>query len=211
MSDPEAPERPRAPAGLLVAMLVCFVMAVGGSMGGCRDLRFYSAGQVDEPALVAGVDPREQEALTAFARADREARNHARRYRLPLATANLLLSSLLLFGAARAFGGRPGVRGLVSQAIGANAALAVVDYVLNRDFRGELIPAMVTLLMKLNKQPSELPEAEQIQAITAGVWTMTRLQLFASLAAYAVALLALSTDRAKAYLVDREEDEDDDG
>ncbi|RYE92988.1 MAG: hypothetical protein EOO75_05415, partial [Myxococcales bacterium] len=112
-------ERVRRPRRLVMAGVLCIVVGWGGVLAGYRDLGFYSADTVEDPPLMAGVDATRQEAIQVFSRLERKAREQARRTQLPLATANLLLSGLLVVAATRAFGQRPGSRSLALQAVGA--------------------------------------------------------------------------------------------
>lgn len=181
-----------------------------GIWSGYREIHFYSSDFVDDPPVAANVDAREQEALSRYFQAERQSRERARRTRLPLAIGNMLLSGLLVLAASRTFGGRPGARSLALQALGSNGALAVADYVLSRDLRGELVPAVVQVTRAVVKPTGQVPEQDLSASLTAAVWAGFRVQLLLILAIYILTWISLSTEAARAYLVNDEAPEEDD-
>ena len=189
-------ERVRRPRRLVLAGVLCIVVGWGGVLAGYRELSFYSADAIDDPPLMAGVDASRQEAIQVFSRIERRAHEQARRTQLPLATANLLLSGLLVFAATRAFGQRPGSRPLALQAVAANAALAVGTYVASRDLRGQLVPAMADALRAGMTTPAGVDEAAVQQAMISLLWAGMRAQLAALLLVYAVSFWGLQRAEA---------------
>lgn len=184
-SESVSKSRPRR---LAIAGVLCIIVGWGGVLSGYRELSFYGADSIEDPPLVAGVDTSRQESVQVFAHRERLAREGARRTQLPLATANLLLSGLLVVAATRAFGQRPGSRALVMQAVAANAGLAVASYAISRGLRAELVPAMVDMLRVGIKVPEGVTEAEIHSTLVAFVWTVLRTQLATLLLVYAVSL-----------------------
>lgn len=182
-----------------------------GVWSGYREVSFYSAEYIEDPPLTTTADAREQEALQAYFRAERQVRDRARPVRLPLAVGNMLLSGLLVLAASRAFGGRPGARSLALQALGANGMLAVADYALSRHMRGELVPAMAQVTRAMVKPTNPIPEADLTASLTSAVWMGFRLQLLLVLALYVASWLVLSTDAARAYLIDASPDDEPEG
>lgn len=197
------------PRGLLLTSVLCILVGWGGVWSGYREVSFYSADTLDEPPVATTMEAREQEAIKTYYRADAQARDHARPVRLPLAIGNMLLSGLLVLASSRAFGGRPGARSLAMQAVGANAVLAVADYVLSRDMRAEQVPAVASFLRVMSKPAAAMSEADVMAGLTSGVWTAFRLHLLLVLALYAASWLTLSSDAARAYLIETRDDEDD--
>jgi hypothetical protein len=202
---------PRRPGGLLVAMLICLLMGWAGVLGGMAQIDHFRSSTGFDPPLVAGVDAREQEELTALQKARLDVLDHFRRSRLPLAAANLLLSGLLVFGATRAMGGKPGARSLALQGVGANAILAVVDYALSLGFRGEMAAVMVQYAAR---GPLLRSEPDLGDRLWAAAWVSFRLQLLLTLLVYALAWAALSTRSSRAFFAagdqaKPDEDEDD--
>ena len=186
-----------------------------GVLGGYREISFYRSEFVNDPPMAATIDAREQEALTEYFRAERRVRDEAQRVRLPLAVANLLLSGLLVFAASRTFAGRPSARSLALQALGANGLLAVVDYTLSREMRGEMVPVIVRFLSKTAiKSPSGIPEHDLGNALSSAIWLGFRTQLALLLVLYGLSWWALSSAQARAFFeaqqADPERDEEDD-
>ena len=192
---PETQRVPR-PRRLVLAGVLCIIVGWGGVLGGYRELSFYGTDAIDDPPLVAGVDASRQEAVQVFARIERKAREQARRTQLPLATANLLLSGLLVFAATRAFGQRPDSRSLALQAVAANAALSGLAYVVSRDLRGQLVPAMADALRAGIVPPAGVTEASIQQALVSLVWAGVRGQLVTVLVVYALAFWGLQRTEA---------------
>ncbi len=204
----------RRPAGLLVAMLICLVMGWGGVLGGMAQLDHFRSTTGFDPPLVAGVDAREQEELVTLQKARLDVLDRFRKSKLPLAAANLLLSGLLVIGATRAMGGKPGARSLALQGIGANGLLAAVDYAMSQGFRGEMASVVVQYALR---GPILRGEPDLSDRLWGAAWVSFRLQLLLTLLAYALAWAALSTRASRAYLAageqagkDDKDDEDDD-
>lgn len=195
------PPRPASrPTGLLLTSLLCIVVGWIGIWGAYREVSFYHADSFEETPAVANLEPEQQAAFERYVQTERQARDQARAVRLPIAVANMLLSALLVVAATRVFGGRPGARSLALQSLGANGLLCVADYVLSRPLRQDRIPALAEFLRSVSKPPPGMAEAEIQGALTSALWTGFRLQFLLTLALYVASLIALSTDRARAYL-----------
>lgn len=198
---------PKRPLSLAFAMFFCMVMALGGSLRGCEETRFHWGRDGYDVPLATTKDATEQERFRAFAHDQYRVLDQARRIRVPLSLANFLLSSLLLLAASRAAGGRAGSRKLAVQAITANAALAVTDYVVGREVRAQLVEVFVQHWPTLVKAP--LPEGEGTPH--AVVWLFFRLQLATILGICAAGYASLSTGAARQFLdVPEPVEEDDD-
>ena len=192
---------PRRPLLFAITVLVCIVMAWGGVAGGCSAVGYYKAGTVQEPSLKPGVDTAEEEAYRAWFRAERQVRDAARSRLLPLSIGNLILSGLLLVAATRAFGGRRGSRELLIQAVAANAALVVVEYMATRHVRGALAMAFA------DHVPQASLKGVPWEALVSVVWTFFRLRLFVVLGIYGLTLLGLTREATLGWFEARALDE----
>jgi hypothetical protein len=201
-----APGPRKRPLLLLAGMLLCTLMAMAGSVNGFTELVHFRSGTVAEAPLTPGVDAADQEAAQRFVHAWGEALDRARSVRLPLSVANMLLSGLLLIAATRASAGRPGSGSLALQAVGANAALAVVDYLLSRHYRGDVVAASIEYLTHSKLWDGSLTEAQ----LASRAWTSFRVQLCVALVAYGAAALSLVRRPAREFLAPVDSPPDDD-
>lgn len=195
------PARPPRPILLAVMMLVCTVMGATGIASGCGTIRLYQGATIPERPLVAGVDAAEQEATRALERAELDIRYARRSTLLPIGVANLLLSGLLFFATTRVIGRRPGARALVIQALLANAALAIVEYTLTRDVRGQLAMAFADHVPRSAlRGTGDMPEEQIWSFLDAAAWMVFRVKLTVTLGMYGLAYLSLGTAAARGYL-----------
>lgn len=114
---------------------------------------------------------------------------------LPLAIAKLLLSLLLVAASVMAIAGRKGGASLVTQALLANMALAVVDYALTKNVRAQYIEAVVRAGPALfaNRPQHDVP-------FTSVLWWTERIKLVVfDLGTASLALAAVHAKRSKGY------------
>jgi hypothetical protein len=131
------------PAYLLIALVTASVLGLGGLTSGCRMIEFYR--QTIHPGLPADtkMDPELRVRVEAMHSAWVEALQQHTVRMVPLATANVLLSLLLIVASASALSGRARAHLLALQAVSANAAYAVAAFVLERPLRATMIDAMM--------------------------------------------------------------------
>jgi hypothetical protein len=111
---------------------------------------------------------------------------------VPLAIANTMLSLLLVLASATALAGRPRADVLALQAMFANIAYTIVDFILERPLRAAVIDAAMRAPPGMASMAERLPSA-------AGWWWMYRLMFAAQLLALAVIVFALTRPRAAAF------------
>ena len=186
------PARPGRPAYLMPALLVVWMLGVGGVMGGCQTLQFYR--QTTHPSLDldAHISPELRAHVEAQQTARIEALSAHQSRMIPLAAANVLLSGLLIVACARALSGRPSAHNLALQAIGANIAYAVVDYVVSAPVRYAVIHAGA------QHPPATMPPIPEAQVAAMYAWFF-RLALFGQLAVLAITAFALTRPRVLAW------------
>jgi hypothetical protein len=198
--DPAPSRRPRRPFLFVLALSLSVVVGWGGVANGCNTVQFYRSAAVTETPLRPGVDAKKQEEAAAVERAINVVHDHARKRRLPLGVANLLLSGLLVFAATRALGGRPGARLLTQQALAANGALAVSEFALLGQWRREVVEVVRTHAPKPDLKGTEGVTEEQVMAMLSPMMNATFLVgLGALLLLYAVAFLTLRSASTVAY------------
>lgn len=208
-SDPDAtpvssrPARPRPPRLFAFAMVMCMALGFGGTMNGCNVLQFYHSTTREEP-LVPDGDEAEREKWRELARARWAVFDRARSSQVPLAAANLVLSSLLLIVAWRALQGRPGTRGLAAQAVAANGAYTVLEYALSAPVRAAVVGVLVEYVPRLSLQlPTPLPEDSVNKTLGPEFYfALLRAPFVFNLATYTLSLVALSLPSVRAYLED---------
>lgn len=207
-SGPESgalPGRPRPPRLFAFAMVLCMALGFGGTMNGCNELQFYRSTTREEPPMPDG-DEAEREKWREGVRASWAVFDRARATQVPLAAADLVLSSLLLMVAWRALQGRPGTRGLAAQAVAANGAYAVLEYALSTPVRAAFVGVLVEHIPRSSlRLPTPLPEAQLSEALGQALYfALFRAPFGFKLASYALALVALSRPSVRAYLEDVE-------
>lgn len=180
------------PAYLVAALMLASMLGLGGMTNGCGTLQFYK--QHTLPALPT--DSRMDPELRTWVEAVHEARNEAlvslSGRLVPLATANMLLSFLLIVAAASAMAGRPRAHSLALQAIFANLAFAVVAYVLEHPLRGAIIDAAT------RAPPDTVNLSERLPTEWGWVWAY-RSMLGMQLLALALIAYALTRPRVMAF------------
>ena len=117
------PLRPRARWLLRACLVLAWVIGFGGALHSCSALAYYRNPQIAAPVTAAPTTDEDlfTSQLTLF-----------KQRRLPLSIAWLLLSFVLLVGAARTLGRRAGGLSLLRQACVAVSLLALVDYMASR-------------------------------------------------------------------------------
>lgn len=210
--DRDFPHRPRRPFLFVLVLSMAVVVGWGGVANGCNTVQFYRSAAVTETPLRPGVDAKKQEEAAAVERAINVVHDHARKRRLPLGVANLLLSGLLVFSATRALGGRPGSRLLGQQALAANAGLAVAEFALLSEWRREVVEVVRTHAPKPDLKGAEGVTEEQVMAMLSPMINATFLAgLVALLLLYITAFLMLGAPSVVAYfnaVAEAEEDAD---
>ncbi len=204
MSPPPAGAagRPRPPRLFTFAMVLCMALGVGGTVDGCSDLQFYRGAERTETYPFGDDVDREQ--WQRAVRATWAVYDQARATQVPLAAADLVLSSLLLIVAWRTLQGRSGSRGLAAQAVAANAAFAAIEYALSRPMREAAVNAMVEHVPR-GLSPTAVPEVQTAEALHQLIYlVMFRVPFGFKLMAYALALVALALPSVRAYLDDVE-------
>lgn len=159
MSAP--PVRPLSPAArvvLRVALVLAWLVGLGGGVMSCQRLALlhgplpaHSAAEVGPPAASPSA-PASSEPSVAMAPAapkpaslvDKQAvaiemLDRFRSTRLPLSVANMLLSGALVISTARTISRRRGARSWLIQFSIANAVLAIVDFLVSRPERDFLL------------------------------------------------------------------------
>lgn len=207
MPPPSAVPIPKRPTYLVVALLVAWLIGVGGMMGGCGLVQFY---QNPTSSAVQVHEPQETNDWSQYLAKQRMVTKHASdealvKYQtrmLPLGIANALLSAVLIIAVARAFAGRVGSRPLVLQAVIANAVYAIVDYVLSAPVRQTMIDAAVAVPMTVPM--TELttdPKAVSINPAQLGSAMSWTVQLFfvLQLCVWVSIAFALTRPRVHAY------------
>ena len=204
MPDEQAsqkPARPGRPAYLIIALVVAWMLGVGGVMGGCQTLQFYR--QTTHPSL--DLDNHVSQDLRAHVEAQHTARiealNAHQNRMIPLAAANVLLSGLLIVACARALSGRPTAHHLAMQAIGANIAYAVADFLVSAPVRWAVIQAGAL------HPPATIPPIAAAQVAVMYTWFF-RLLLLAQILLLALAAIALTRPRVLAWYRSDEPEED---
>ncbi len=190
--EPLQPARPGRPAYLMVALVIAWMLGVGGVMGGCQTLQFYR--QTTHPSL--DLDNHISQDLRAHVEAQHTARiealNANQNRMIPLGAANVLLSGLLIVACARALSGRPAAHHLALQAIGANIAYAIVDFVVSAPVRYAVIQAGA------QHPPATVPPIPGAQIAALYAWFF-RLLLLAQLLLLSLAAFALTRPSVLAW------------
>jgi hypothetical protein len=198
--EPAASHRPRRPFLFVLALSFSVVVGWGGVANGCNTVQFYRSAAVTETPLRPGVDAKKQEEAAAVERAINVVHDHARKRRLPLGVANLLLSGLLVFAATRALSGRSGSRVLAQQALLANGALAVTEFVLLGQWRREIVEVIRTHAPKPDLKGTEGVTEEQVMAMLSPMINGTFVVgLLLLLTLYVVTLFTLGAPKSRAY------------
>lgn len=164
MPPPPVVPPQKRPIYLVIALIVAWIIGMGGLMGGCNVVQFYQnpTDQTMHVHAPEGSDDlaryfAQQHQVTKQA-SDKAMLQYQNRM-LPLGIANALLSGLLIVASARALGGRYGSLALVFQAVIANGVYTVVDYFLSRPVRDATIAAAVAEPMSFAKEESWDPSA----------------------------------------------------
>jgi hypothetical protein len=199
--DGQGQARLRPPRLFIFAMVLCMALGFGGTMNGCNSLQFYRSSVREEPPM-PDVDEAEREKWRAGVRASWALFDQARQTQIPLAAADLVLSTFLLMVTWRALQGRTGTRGLVMQAVAANGALTVVDYAISMPLRASFVNVLVEHLPRSSLRPSmPLPEEQVNEALQQMLYLFFfRAPFGLKLAAYALSLVVLALPSARAYL-----------
>jgi hypothetical protein len=183
----------------VAALVAAWILGVGGVTNGCGMLQFYR--QSTHPAVPADarMSPELRAKLDAVQKARVEALGAHSGRMVPLAAADVLLSSLLIVACARALAARPGAHALALQALGANAAFAVVDFVLSRPVRWLVIDAAM--------RPTPGAGSADLPPTSLG-WWFYRVVLAVQLVVFGLAAFALTRPRVMAAFGDSDSEEE---
>lgn len=189
-----AGERARPPWFLLGAMVMTWFIGMYGVTSGAETIAFLRQGAV--PAAPS-------DGSTAGGSTDTAAYLHAARQRavaearsrtFPLAVAQALLSLLLVVGSVSTLAGRRSARSLVTQALVANALLALLYYALTRNLRGAYIDEVA------RAGPELFGRKDEHVSPYALLWWSERIKLVVfELGSLGLAFLAVHAKRSRAY------------
>ena len=115
------------------------------------------------------------------------------RVTFPLAVAQALLSGLLVVASGLAMGGRRGARSLALQALGANAILVILTFLLTPFQRAAYLEGVLHAVESLPPAQRELATPAILQ------WGLRIRLLIFDLGVFAVAALALTRARTRTY------------
>jgi len=197
---PNAPRRLARPGYLVAALVVASMMGMGGLTNGCHVLQFYRQSTHPSPAA----DSRMSSEIAARVEMVHQARVHAlttySSRMIPLAAANAILSMLLIIAAAGALGGRPKSHALALQAVAANLAWTVVDYVLEHPLRGIIIDAA-------SRHPPGFAPGPEPPPASIGWWFFRGI-LVVQVLAFGLIAIALTRPRVTAFYGDQQPEEE---
>jgi hypothetical protein len=199
-SPARAGPRSLRPWYLVATMVLTWFLGVHGLTSGCSTLRQLRDGSVVDMATATETARNEDDPRRVIFVIHEVARMHAmaevRQLTFPLTIAKLLLAGLLVVASGLAMAGRPGARSLALQALVANAALAVISYVVMRDVRGVWIEAVARAGDGL--PPLEPGHAQLLERRF--LWWLERMRLATfDLGALGIAALALTRQRTKIF------------
>lgn len=187
---------------LVAAMVLTWLAGVRGATSGCVTVLFLREGAMpDDVAALehARAAPNPTEGLSEFfPTAQLRAFAELGSTMMPLSIAKMLLAMMLVFASAMVMSGRQNARSFALQALFANAAFAIVAYVLMRPVRDHWIGAMVRAGAELGV-PRTLPDGlvgdprfwYWLERIELGVF---------ELGVFAIGALAILAKRSKVFL-----------
>ncbi|MBI5538156.1 MAG: hypothetical protein HY898_35870 [Deltaproteobacteria bacterium] len=199
---PQSSARTPRPGYLVACLVLASMLGLGGLTNGCGTIQFYR--QATHAGLTS--DSKMDPELRAWVEHVHQARNeglvtYAGRI-VPLATANALLSFLLIVASATALAGRPRANSLALQATAANLAYTVIDFVLERPLRTVIIEAAT-------RAPPGIPALAERLPSAMGWWWMYRGLFVLQLAALAAIIYGLTRPRVAAiYGADDDPEQD---
>lgn len=193
---PSLPPRPPRPPYLVVALIVGWILGIGGVMGGCELLRFYQ-----EPDTTVEVHKAPDDELGNYFAEQRRASKEASAKALeqyhdrmvPLAVANVLLSALLILACARALAAKKNAHSLALQAVAANILYAVADYFLSAPVREAIIAATAS-----RPFPGDTQQLDPAQFSAAVAWSV-RLMSAGQILTLGLVAFALTRPRVIAF------------
>jgi hypothetical protein len=197
-----SPNRLR-PWYLVVAMSLTAVVGLFGSSNGCATVDFLRGERAapsttdvgpggEVPAWVRSGVVRERARLEALAA------HHDRAF--PLALAKLVLGMLLLGASGAALAGRRGARNLMLQAVAANAALALVDWMLTGAVREAMASAVAADALEHGVGVPELGMERSVELVRALVVWSERIRLgLLEAVVFGGAALALTRERTREF------------
>lgn len=184
---------------LVAALLLTWIVGVYGLMSSCAIVSMLRQGSVDDVAAEIGRqdtgDPLQAFSLV-LQTAHLKAMSAAHSLTFPLNAAKLLLSGLLVIMSGLALGGRRSARGFACQAALANAAFAVLDYVLTRNVRANWIEEVARAGEML---PPALPQRELFSTREFWWWLARARLIVIDLLVPLLAVIALTRARTRLY------------
>jgi hypothetical protein len=187
-SYPPAPESKKTgvrPRYLVGAMIVTWFVGVQGLTMGLHVASYLRHGSTTV-VEVANQTPREAAEVARL-----KTLGDMTDVAFPLATAQILLSGLLVVSSGLAMGGRRGARSLAIQAICAHLAFAAVDYVLTQKVRFAVYDAYTQAAAELGEPKDPL--------LFLGFWRERILYILFHGATMALGVFALTRERTKAF------------
>ncbi len=191
-----APLRPRSRWLLRAALVLAWVVGFGGGYASCGSLAYYRT-----PQALAPSSPNP----TTFEDIAVAARTKFRSTRLPLSIAWLLVSAVLVLGAARTLARRPGGLPLLRQACVVVSLLAVVDFAVSGPERAFLVEQLALLRARqLEKLPPDMTREAFTQTARAAGRVGIALRFFAEVAFFSALAMALGRKAVASELAPRE-------
>ena len=196
---------PHVPSGqatrpwyLVAAMITTWLIGFHGVTTAYNTAAFLRSGTLpDVASALARVHGGDVMDFAAFFQAVQlEAVSAASATTFPLAVAKALLSAVLVIASGLAMGGRRGARVFALQALLANAALTVLEYLLTRGVRTAWIDALVRAAQTL---PDMMPDREAYTNKDVLLWVARLQVLFLNLFGLALGVLVLTRKRTKTY------------
>lgn len=190
------PLKPRSRWLLRAALVLAWVIGFGGGYASCGTLAFYKSPQSLAPSKP---DPNTLEEVAIASR------TQFRKTRLPLSIAWLLVSAVLVLGAARTLARRPGGLALLRQACLVVSLLAVGDFAVSASERAFVVEQLALLRARqLDKLPPDMTRESFTQTARAAGKVGHALRLFAEVGFFALLFHALGRPRVAAELAPRE-------
>lgn len=190
------PLKPRSRWLLRAGLVLAWILGFGSGYSSCGTLAFYKSPQTLAPSQ-ANPGTLEEVGIAA--------RTQFRKTRLPLSIAWLLVSAVLVLGAARTLARRPGGLALLRQACLVVSLLAVLDFGLSGAERAFVVEQLAQLRVRqLDKLPPEMTRESFLQTARAAGKVGHALRLFAEVGFFALLLHALGRPSVIAELAPRE-------
>ena len=173
-------------------MVMTWFVGMYGLTAGCETVAYLRQGNMPE---AISVTQQAQDARDFVRVSKQRAIAQARNRTFPLSVAEALASLVLIVGSVMAISGRRGARSLVTQALVANAALALVDYALTSEVRSQYIAEVARAGPELFAH-----KLDHASSLTPILWWSERIKLVVfELGTLTVAFLAVQAKRSRDY------------